>query len=158
MVMGSIEMNVDAMGGWSQSDEMSRNFGRSALVLSSSFLIVALLLMLVAVLLGQSGSGGILGVIVAAAICLFAGLAAEAIASLVHAAGSPLGALLAGMTIRLLPPLGVCLILAVRGGGRENLAFVIYLLTFYLLTLTLDTWWAVRRAARTSVKSSKHPS
>ena len=43
--------------------------------------------------------------------------------------------------------LAVCIGLAAFGqSGRQHLAFIGYLLTFYLVTLALETWLAVKRA------------
>ena len=52
------------------------------------------------------------------------------------------------MLVRMMLPLVVCLILALKGfSGRENLEFVCYLLAFYTTTLVLETWLAVKRVA-----------
>jgi hypothetical protein len=45
------------------------------------------------------------------------------------------------------------MLLALQDGGREHLAFVVYLLTFYFVTLALDTWWAVKRVAGAAARS-----
>ena len=123
------------------------SFLRSALVLAGCVLVVVLLILPFSV--GRSGTSGPAGLAMAAAICLLAGWAAEALACFVLPARTPLASLLAGMAIRMLPPLAVCCVLAALGAnGRHHLAFVCYLLTFYLLTLALETWLAVGRVAR----------
>jgi hypothetical protein len=142
-------MSADDTAGWMNPNAANRSFAYSALILAGSIVPIAAPLCLLSVLTGQSGSGGPLGVWIAAAICVFAGLAADGAAALVQRAGSTLAAMLAGMTLRLLPPLVVCLVLALRGGGREHLPFVVYLLLFYLVVLSLDTWWAVQRVPGT---------
>lgn len=151
-------MNVETMGGWSNANAANRGFVRSAMILAGATSVIALVLGLVAVATNQTGSGGPRGVAVAAAICLLGGWTAEGVASLVHRAGSPLNALLAGMALRLFPPLLVCTFLAMQGGGRQHLAFIVYLLTFYFMALALDTWWAVQRAANTSFPSNQRSS
>ncbi len=50
------------------------------------------------------------------------------------------------MAIRMVPPLAICVVLAAQGAdGREHLAFIGYLLAFYLVTLAVETWLAVKR-------------
>jgi len=107
---------------------------------------VALALMPIA--MRQTGSGGPPGLAIAAGICLVSGLAAESLSHFLTRVKSPLAGQLSGMTIRMFLPLSVCLMLALAGfSGRENLAFVCYLLAFYIATLVLETWLAVKRVA-----------
>lgn len=116
-------------------------------------LVVALLLFPFA--LGRSASGGVAGLAVAAAICLAAGCIAEGVAWALARHVAPLGIMLFGMAIRMLPPLGVCVYLAASGqGGRQHLAFICYLLVFYFATLALETYLAVKRVAHLSSKSN----
>ena len=132
------------MGGLIMGQTTGRGFVRSALVLTASIAAVALVMLPYA--MGQAGSAGPIGLAAAAAICLLSGWAGEALACLFARRGAPLAGLLAGMAARLAPPLGVCLILAAQGvDGRRHLAFVCYLLAFYLVTLALETWLAVKR-------------
>ena len=130
---------------WTNPNATNRGFARSALMLAGSIMAIAAPLFLFSIATEKTGSGGPGGVAAAAAICIVAGWSADTVATLAHRAISPLAALLAGMAGRSLPPLMFCLVLAAKGGGREHLAFVVYLLTFYLVILTLDTWWAVQR-------------
>jgi hypothetical protein len=126
-----------------------RGFARPALLLAGCVGAVALLLSPFAMV--RSGSGGMTGLAIAAVICLVAGWVAEALACLLQRSVSPLGVMLLGMTVRMLPPLGVCLVLAAQGArGREHLAFICYLLAFYLVTLALETWLTVKRISLTS--------
>lgn len=126
-----------------------RGFVRPALFLAGCVGAVALLLSPIAI--GRTGSGGPAGLAIAAAFCLVAGWIAEALAYRLHRSVSPLGVMLLGMAIRMVPPLGVCLMLAAQGArGREHLAFIGYLLAFYLVTLALETWLTVKRVGRTS--------
>jgi hypothetical protein len=124
-------------------------FWRPALLLAGCVLAVALLLSPVA--LSQAGSGGPLGLALAAAICLGAGWLAEAVAYVLHRSASPLVLMLLCMAIRMVPPLGICLVLAAQGArGRDHLAFLCYLMSFYFVMLALETWLTVKRVARAS--------
>jgi len=116
-------------------------------------MLVALLIAPFAV--GKSGSAGLAGLAIAAAICLVAGWIAESLALMLHDRVMPLAAMLLGMAVRMLPPLGVCLVLAARGSsGRDHLAFIVYLLAFYLVTLALETWLTVGRVAATASQTN----
>jgi Zn-dependent protease with chaperone function len=120
-------------------------FARSAIMLSACILAAALLLTPFA--LGRAGSSGMIGLILAAAICLLSGLVAEALANTVSRT-SPFGAALIGMMVRMFAPLGVCVALLATGHrGRDHLPFIGYLLTFYMFTLGLETWLAVKRSS-----------
>jgi hypothetical protein len=138
-------MKVEDIGEGSHGAAANRHFVHSALLLSGMIFALAGLFCLFSIATRQTGSSGPWGVAGAAALCLIGGWSADAISAFAHGAWSSLIALLAGAAIRLLPPLVVCMVLALRGGGREHLAFVVYLLVFYLVVLALDTWWAVRR-------------
>lgn len=99
----------------------------------------------------KSGTGSPWGLAFAAAVCFVASLASELCALILTGSGSALASLAIGMGARMLPPLAVCLFLAAAGqNGREHLAFVCYLIAFYLVTLTVDTMLAVRRLAAPS--------
>jgi hypothetical protein len=151
-------MSVEDIGDWTNPNASNRGFVRSALILAGSTLAIAAPLCLFAIVTAQPGLGGPWGVAAAAAVCLFAGWAADAVAAIVQRFAPPHAALLSAMAVRSSPPLLVCMLLAVQGGGREHLAFVVYLLTFYLVVLTLDTWWAVRRVADASSQSNRSSS
>jgi hypothetical protein len=115
-------------------------------MLSACIFVIALALSPIAI--RQQGSGAPLGLIVAAMICLISGLAADWLSCFLTRNGSPLAGQLSGMMVRMFLPLVVCLVLVAKGySGRENLAFVCYLLIFYVATLALETWLAVKRAA-----------
>ena len=140
--------SIEAMYGPISLQMTSRGFLRSAFVLTSSVVVVAFLLLPYAV--GQAGSAGPLGVVAAGAICLVAGLVAEALSLVMSRSGTPLAGLLSGIALRMAPPLVVCLILAAQGAdGRRHLAFVCYLLAFYMVTLAVETWLAVKRVSHT---------
>ena len=118
----------------------------SVIWLAGSVAAIALLMLPVAI--GQSGSGSPWGLAAAAGICLGASLAAEAVACVLVGPSLALQRLAFGMGARMLPPLAVCCFIAMQGeSGLNHLAFVCYLLVFYLVTLTVDTSLAVRRSA-----------
>jgi hypothetical protein len=133
------------MHGLTSGSETQHGFVRSASLLAGCIFFVALLLTPVA--LRQSGTGNLTGLAIAAAICLVSGLLAELIAAFLSRT-SPLGATLVGMMVRMILPLGVCVGLVATGqSGRQHLAFVAYLLAFYVVTLALETCLAVKRAS-----------
>jgi hypothetical protein len=125
----------------------ARGFLHPALWLVGPTLVVALLLLPFA--LSKTGSGGPGGLAIAGAICLGAGGMAEVVAWSVRGRVAPWGLMLVGMAIRLAPPMALCIaLLANRQGGRQHLAFIAYLLVFYLVTLGVETYLAVRRLAQ----------
>jgi hypothetical protein len=124
-------------------------------VLSLAGLTLAVALLLLPFALGRSDSGGVLGLALAAAICLVCGLVAEALSWGLGGQVNPLAVMLLGMSIRMLPPLALCVYLAASGqDGREHLAFIGYLLAFYLSTLALETYLTVKRIAKSAPKSN----
>ncbi len=135
------------------SNTARASFLRSVLLLGGCVMLVALLIAPFAA--GKSGSAGIAGLAVAAAICLFAGWIAELLAFMLHGRVTPLALMLLGMAVRMLPPLGICVALAAqRVSGREHLAFIVYLLAFYLVTLALETWLTVGRVASAAAQTN----
>jgi hypothetical protein len=142
------------MDGVTDEPAASRLFMRAALALAICVVVVALLLLPYA--MRQSGSAGPTGVAAAATIVFLSGLAAEGLASLFSRLGTPLAALLTGMAVRMTPPMLICLILALQGAhGRQYLAFICYLLAFYLVTLAVETWLAVKRVNHMSSNVSR---
>lgn len=126
-----------------------RGFLYPALLLAGMILVVALVLLPFA--LQRTGSGGPVGLFAVAAICLLAGWHAEGLVFVFRRQIAPLNGMLLSMAIRMTPPLGICLVLAAQGQtGRQHLAFIWYLLSFYFATLALETWLAVRRISHTS--------
>jgi uncharacterized membrane protein YdjX (TVP38/TMEM64 family) len=132
------------MHGLTNGQLSSHGFVRSALLVTACILGVGLVLLPVA--LKQDGSGSVLGLLTAGAVCLIAAIVAEALSCLLARTGPPLAALLVSTAVRFTPPLFVCFYLAATGAtGRQHLAFVCYLLAFYLATLAVETWLAVSR-------------
>lgn len=97
----------------------------------------------------QSGANGTAGLLLAAGLCFGCGLAAEGAALATGRGGNPLVGVLLGMAIRMAPPLAVCLLLVSQGAeGRQQLAFIVYLLALYGVTLMAETWLSVNRLQR----------
>lgn len=120
--------------------------------LNSALLVTAVILMAALVVApfatGRTGSAGLGGLTLAAGICLATSWATELVAVAIGRYASPLALMALGMLIRMLPPLTVCVVLAAKGvSGREHLAFIFYLLGFYLVTLVMETWASVVRVA-----------
>jgi len=133
------------MRGLTSGPATMHGFVRSAIILGACILAAALLLTPIA--LRQPGSGNIVGLAIATGICLLSGLISDGVSTFV-ARTSPLGASLIGMMVRMVLPLGVCVALLASGqNGRQHLAFIGYLLAFYMITLALETWLAVKRTA-----------
>jgi hypothetical protein len=96
---------------------------------------------------------GMLGLASAAVICLLAAFLAEAVGCALSRTGCHLAAMLFAMALRFIPPLAVCFVLSATGArGQQHLAFVCYLLIFYLATLAVETWLAVKRVNVASPK------
>ena len=113
---------------------------RSALLLAGCVLVVALLLAPFAVAQDWQRRTRRAGARRARFAWRPAGLP-KRLARLLGRDASPLAVMLLGMAIRMVPPLGICVVLAAQGAhGREHLAFIVYLLAFYLVTLALETW------------------
>ncbi len=128
-----------------------RGFLFPAVLLAGMIFAVALVLFPFA--MQRTDSGGTIGLLTAAGVCLAAGWAAEGFAFALRRQVAPVGVMLLGMAIRMAPPLGICLFLAAQGqNGRQHLAFICYLLTFYLVTLVLETWLTVKRISHTASK------
>jgi hypothetical protein len=142
---------VIIMRGPTNEQVTGHGFVRSALLVSVVILVIALLLAPFAA--RQTDMNGMRGLGSAAAICLFAACAAEGVGCVLSRIGSHLAAMLFSMALRFIPPLAVCFVLAANGaGGQRYVAFVCYLLVFYLATLAVETWLAVKRVSVTSPK------
>jgi cation transport ATPase len=85
---------------------------------------------------------------IAAIICFCTGIAALAATAWQANQQQPLVGMLLAMAIRMLPPLSVCLLLAVQGEGKQYVWFVCYLLVYYLVTLSIETYLSVKTLRR----------
>jgi hypothetical protein len=129
-------------------DNSASDYCRSAAWLTGGGLVVGLILFPFAMV--RSGTGGPMGLLTAATICIAAGWISEALRCFVLRS-TPLASLLLGMVLRIAPPLFVCLLLAARHeNGWDHLPFVCYLLAFYGVTLALESWFAVGRVGRST--------
>ena len=130
-----------------QVDQWS-TFGREGGFLRSTLLligaIVALYVAVVPVAIWQQGSPGFWQSATAALLCLLPAVAGLGVSYRLIGTPRALVALALAMALRLLPPLVVCLLLALRGSGAEYMPFVCYLLLFYVATLTVETYLFVR--------------
>jgi len=139
------------MRGMSNEQVTGHGFVQSALLVTAAILFVGVLLAPFAA--RQTDMNGMSGLVSAAAICLLAACLAEGVGCALSRAGSPLAAMLFAMTLRFIPPLAVCFVLATsQAGGQQHFAFVCYLLIFYFATLAVETWLAVKRVNVTSHK------
>jgi hypothetical protein len=144
---------TQAMSGTNGAKALQTSCLNSALLVTAVLLVVALLIAPFAS--GRSGSGGLGGLTIAVAICLSTAWVSELVAALLVRHASPLAMMALGMVIRMVPPLAVCVWLAARGiSGRDHLAFIFYLLAFYLVTLFLETWSSVARISASNSHSN----
>ncbi len=105
---------------------------------------VAFCALLSPVVFWLQGPSGLFDALMAALLCLLPGLSALAVSSLPLSREQPLVGMLLAMSLRMLPALFVCLLLALRGTGSEYLSFVSYLILFYLLTLAAETFLSLQ--------------
>ena len=134
------------MSGTSGAKALQTSHFNAALLVTAVVLTVALCIAPFAS--GRAGSAGLGGLTIAAAICLATAWISEMVAALIAGQASPLAMMALGMVIRMVPPLAICVGLAARGAsGRDHLAFIFYLLAFYLVTLAMETWSTVARVA-----------
>jgi hypothetical protein len=126
--------------------DMDRSFVRSIVVLTVCILATAALLLPVA--FREQGTGNLAGLAFVTAMFLASSWISEAVSLRLYRSGSALVAMGLSMAIRTVPPLLVCLYLAVRGyNGRENFALIGYLFAFYFVTLVVETRLAVKRGS-----------
>lgn len=134
------------MSGTNGAKRLQSSHWNSALLITAVVLVVALVIAPFAS--GKSGSAGLCGLTIAAALCLGTAWVSELLAAAIGRHASPLALMALGMMIRMVPPLALCVVLAARGvSGREHLAFIFYLLGLYLVTLAMETWTSVARVA-----------
>ncbi len=108
-------------------------------------LLGAVVLVAAAVILplGWAISGNRTGLFAAAAaggVCLLAALAALAVSEPLRRPQHTLALVLLGMLIRMGIPLGAALTVYFHGGPLANAGFLYYLVVFYPVTLTVETF------------------
>jgi len=106
--------------------------------------IAALFLALLPIAIWQQGQRGLWESAAAGLVCLLPAVAALGVSYRLLGTPHALAAMMLAMGFRLLPPLVVCLLLAKRSSGAVFFHFVCYLLLFYVMTLTFETYWFVR--------------
>jgi hypothetical protein len=120
------------------------SFKQPAFWLTGCVLVAGLLLLPFAI--GRTGSASPIGIAIAGAVCLAATLVSDAVGRWFSRPESALSGLAIGFNIRILPPLAICMILGLSGeSGPQHMAFIGYLLVFYLVTLAVETVLNIRR-------------
>ncbi len=89
------------------------------------------------------GAGGCIAAIVAAVVVLFSSLIGLLIGDWLRHGGQPMASLLVSMALRMLLPLGACVLVQLNAGLLSDAGFVYFVLAFYLIALPLDTLLAV---------------
>ena len=124
-----------------------RNGGFRSCALLLIALVVGCYLLLAPVAIWWEGYFGLVKLAVAALACCIPGVVALATTAFWSVRRHALVGLLVAMAVRMIPPLVICMVIALRGTGVEYLNFVVYLLTFYLVTLAAETFLAVQQVA-----------
>ncbi|TWU27349.1 hypothetical protein [Bythopirellula polymerisocia] len=130
----------------------------------SSLLSCALFLLVVmAIFVGCSlpiafwiGNTAWLSLLTAASICFAAGLAALVISYQFSLAGQNLAGMLLAMGCRLVPPLMVCLWLALNKNQANHNSFVGFLIASYLVSLAAETFLSVQMIDSLPSKPASH--
>ena len=111
------------------------------MILILSLLGFTLLCLPLAVWLGGDSVSALLA---ASGVCLTPGLAALAITHHFAGTGNPLAGTLLAMGCRILPPLVVCLWLALNRSANQGEVFAGFLIVAYMITLAVETFLSVR--------------
>ena len=112
-----------------------------ATILLASMLAFTLTCLPIAVWVGGSA---VVSLISATGICVTPGVAALAISHHFSATGRQLSGMLLAMGCRLLPPLVVCLWLALNRSAPQGQVFAGFLIAAYLVSLAVETFLSVR--------------
>lgn len=113
----------------------------SAMVLVAVLVAFTLACLPIALWVGNSGVAVLLS---ATGICVGSGVAALAISHYFMATGRQLVGMLLAMFCRLLPPLVVCLWLAMNKSAPESRVFAGFLIAAYLVSLAAETFLSIR--------------
>jgi hypothetical protein len=90
------------------------------------------------------GGNSVMSLFAATGVCITPGLAAIGVSHYFTRLGQPLPGMLLAMGCRLLPPLVVCLWLAVNKYAAQGQVFAGFLIAAYLVSLGVETFLAVR--------------
>lgn len=90
------------------------------------------------------GGNSVSALLAAVGVCVTPGIAAIAISNYCAAAGQHLVGMLLAMGCRALPPLVVCLWLAVNKHAAEGQIFAGFLIVAYMISLAVETYLSVR--------------
>ena len=90
------------------------------------------------------GGNAVESLLAAVGVCITPGLAALGIAHYIAGVGQHLAGMLIAMGCRLLPPLVVCLWLALNRDAVNGRVFAGFLIAAYLVSLAVETFLSVR--------------
>jgi hypothetical protein len=90
------------------------------------------------------GGNSVMSLFAATGVCITPGLAAIGVSHYFTRMGQPLPGVLLAMGCRILPPLVVCLWLAVNKYAAQGQIFAGFLIAAYLVSLGVETFLAVR--------------
>ncbi len=90
------------------------------------------------------GGNSVAALLAASGVCITPGLAALAISHHFAATGRQLPGMLLAMGCRLLPPLVVCLWLALNKSAAQSQVFAGFLIMAYMVSLAVETFFSVR--------------
>lgn len=123
------------------TSRMQIGLARCAMILILAMLGFMLACLPVAFWLGGNAVESLLA---AVGICITPGLAALVVAHHFASSGQPLVGMLIAMGCRLLPPLVVCLWLALNRDAVNGRVFAGFLIAAYLVSLAVETFLSVR--------------
>jgi hypothetical protein len=90
------------------------------------------------------GGNAVESLLAAVGVCITPGLAALVVANYFSSAGQPLVGMLIAMACRLMPPLVVCIWLALNRDAVNGRVFAGFLIAAYLVSLAVETFLSVR--------------
>lgn len=90
------------------------------------------------------GDNSLVALLAAVAVCITPGWAALFVAHRFAAANRPLAGMLLAMACRLMPPLVVCMWLALNKNAVHGQVFAGFLIGAYLVSLAVETYLSVR--------------
>jgi hypothetical protein len=120
---------------------MQLGLARCAMILTLVMLGFTVVCLPLAIWLGGNAVESLLA---AVGVCITPGLAALVVAHHFAGAGQPLVGMLIAMGCRMLPPLVVCLWLAINRDAVNGRVFAGFLIAAYLVSLAVETFLSVR--------------